>query len=319
MDLDVLFYVLAGVLVLVGIAGTVLPGLPGLPLVFAGMLLAAWAGDFQQVGWFPLVVLGLMTALSLGIDFLATAMGVAVPVGAPAEPPPPLFPAVPAEAAALDTWLSAAGVARDERLALVKSAVPLTTDPALLAAHSLAIQTLVAQVAALRPWLEQYDQQIAQLFAAHPDAGIFDCLPGAGPVLAPRLLTAMGTDRSHFADATAVSCFTGIAPVTEKSGKTQFWVHLRWSCPKFLRQTWHEFANSSLKTSAWARLLYDDLRTRMTHHEAVRKVAYKWQRIVWRMWQDRQSYDENRYLLQLQKRGLKLYTAAAIPASQPSE
>lgn len=75
MDLDVLFYVLAGVLVLVGIAGTVLPALPGLPLVFAGMLLAAWTGDFEQVGWLPLVVLGLMTALSLGIDFLATAMG----------------------------------------------------------------------------------------------------------------------------------------------------------------------------------------------------------------------------------------------------
>lgn len=75
MDIDVLLYVLAGVLVVVGIAGTVLPALPGLPLVFAGMLLAAWTGDFEQVGWLPLVVLGLMTALSLAIDFVATAVG----------------------------------------------------------------------------------------------------------------------------------------------------------------------------------------------------------------------------------------------------
>ena len=75
MDLQVLWYVLAGVLILVGIAGTVLPALPGLPLVFAGMLLAAWAGNFQQVGWFPLVLLGLLTALSVAIDFFATAMG----------------------------------------------------------------------------------------------------------------------------------------------------------------------------------------------------------------------------------------------------
>ena len=75
MDLQVLWYVLAGVLILVGIAGTVLPALPGLPLVFAGMVLAAWAGNFQQLGWLPLVVLGLLAALSVVIDFFATALG----------------------------------------------------------------------------------------------------------------------------------------------------------------------------------------------------------------------------------------------------
>ncbi|RDZ28291.1 DUF456 domain-containing protein [Lysobacter silvisoli] len=75
MDLTNVFYVLAGLLILVGIAGTVLPALPGLPLVFAGMVLAAWAGDFQQVGWIMLTVLGLLTLLSIGVDFLATAMG----------------------------------------------------------------------------------------------------------------------------------------------------------------------------------------------------------------------------------------------------
>lgn len=75
MDLQTLYYILAGVLVVVGIVGTVLPALPGLPLVFAGMVLAAWASDFEKVGWVTLVVLGLLTALSLGIDFLATAMG----------------------------------------------------------------------------------------------------------------------------------------------------------------------------------------------------------------------------------------------------
>ena len=75
MDPTPIYYVLAGLLILVGIAGTVLPALPGLPLVFAGMLLAAWAGNFQEVGWIPLLVLGLLTLLSLGIDFLATSLG----------------------------------------------------------------------------------------------------------------------------------------------------------------------------------------------------------------------------------------------------
>lgn len=75
MDLQTIYYVLAAVLVLVGIAGTILPALPGLPLVFAGMLLAGWAGDFQKVSVWMLVLLGLLTLLSLGIDFLATTLG----------------------------------------------------------------------------------------------------------------------------------------------------------------------------------------------------------------------------------------------------
>lgn len=75
MEPNTLYYLLAIVLVLVGIAGTILPALPGLPLVFAGMLLAAWAGDFQQVGVPMLVVLGLLTVFSLAVDFWATALG----------------------------------------------------------------------------------------------------------------------------------------------------------------------------------------------------------------------------------------------------
>ncbi len=75
MEPNTLYYLLAIALVVVGIAGTILPALPGLPLVFAGMLLAAWAGDFQQVGVPMLVVLGLLTVFSLAVDFWATALG----------------------------------------------------------------------------------------------------------------------------------------------------------------------------------------------------------------------------------------------------
>lgn len=75
MDPTTLYYLLAAALIVIGLAGTVLPALPGLPLVFGGMLLAAWAGDFQQVGIPILVLLGLLTLLSLGIDLWATALG----------------------------------------------------------------------------------------------------------------------------------------------------------------------------------------------------------------------------------------------------
>ena len=75
MSIEVLWLVLAVVLVCVGVAGSVLPALPGVPLVFAGLLVAAWAGDFERVGWVTLVVLGLLTVASFAIDLVATAMG----------------------------------------------------------------------------------------------------------------------------------------------------------------------------------------------------------------------------------------------------
>ena len=75
MDTQTILYLVAALLMVVGIAGTVLPALPGIPLVFAGMVVAAWAGDFQYVGWGWLVALGILTVLSLGIDLLAGSMG----------------------------------------------------------------------------------------------------------------------------------------------------------------------------------------------------------------------------------------------------
>ncbi|MDX3936546.1 DUF456 domain-containing protein [Stenotrophomonas sp.] len=75
MDHSFILYLLAIVLVLVGIAGVILPALPGIPLVFAGLLLAAWADDFVHVGGLPLTVLGLLTLLSFAVDILATVVG----------------------------------------------------------------------------------------------------------------------------------------------------------------------------------------------------------------------------------------------------
>ena len=70
-----LWYILAGALILLGLAGTILPALPGLPLVFAGMLLAAWADHFTRIGGWTIGVLALLTLVSIGVDVAATAMG----------------------------------------------------------------------------------------------------------------------------------------------------------------------------------------------------------------------------------------------------
>jgi uncharacterized protein YqgC (DUF456 family) len=75
MDATTIWYLLAGVLILAGLAGTILPALPGVPLVFAGMLLAAWANDFRDVSVLTVVVLGVLTLVSLAVDFLASMFG----------------------------------------------------------------------------------------------------------------------------------------------------------------------------------------------------------------------------------------------------
>ncbi len=70
-----LLWTLAVVLVVVGLAGVILPALPGTILIFAGLLLAAWADGFARVGIVTLVVIGLIGAASYGVDFAAAAMG----------------------------------------------------------------------------------------------------------------------------------------------------------------------------------------------------------------------------------------------------
>lgn len=70
-----IFYALAAALILVGLAGTILPALPGVPLVFAGMFIAAWVGDFTQIGWPTLTILGVLCVFAVVIDFVAGVLG----------------------------------------------------------------------------------------------------------------------------------------------------------------------------------------------------------------------------------------------------
>jgi len=73
--MTLLLWVLAVVLVAVGLAGIVLPALPGTILIFAGLLLAAWADGFARVGTGTLVLLGVIAAASYAVDFVAAALG----------------------------------------------------------------------------------------------------------------------------------------------------------------------------------------------------------------------------------------------------
>jgi transposase len=75
----------------------------------------------------------------------------------------------------------------------------------------------------------------------HPDSEIFSSLSGAGSALAPRLMALMGCERSRFHSSKEMAQYSGIAPVTERSGKAT-WVHRRFACSPFVKQSFHEFA-----------------------------------------------------------------------------
>lgn len=188
------------------------------------------------------------------------------------------------------------------RLERIVQAVPLTDETALLDTFALRVELVCRQLQLVTRAVAQYDAQIAELFPRHPDHAIFASLPGAGPVLAPRLLAALGAQRERYATAAALQCFTGIAPVTKQSGGKRV-VHRRYRCPLFQRQSFHEYAKESILWCRWAAAYYLQQRDRGgSHHTAVRALGYKWQRLIWRCWQSHTPYDDVRYEATLRQR-----------------
>src|SRR2546425_79432 len=193
-----------------------------------------------------------------------------------------------------------------QRRHAIKTATPLTTDEGVITPHALLVQALVAQLRVTLQAIADFDTAIVQRAQTHPDFPLFQALPGAGPVFAPRLLVAFGEQRARYASAAELQKYAGIAPVTERSGKKS-WVHWRLQCPKFLRQTFVEWAAASIRHSFWAQLYYQQQRDKgKAHQAAVRALAFKWIRILYRCWQDHTPYDESAYLQALNQRGSSL-------------
>jgi hypothetical protein len=128
------------------------------------------------------------------------------------------------------------------------------------------------------------DTAIAPHAQGHPDVPLFDALPGAGAVFAPRLLVAFGAQRERSTSADDLQKDAGIAPVTERSGKPA-WGHWRCQCPKFLRHTFVAWAAASVRHAFWARIYYQQQRDKgKAHQAAVRALACTWIRILFRCW-----------------------------------
>jgi transposase len=188
-----------------------------------------------------------------------------------------------------------------ELIQAIRAATPLTQDEAVIGPHALYVQTLARQLAELNQAIDQFDEELRQAVAQHADAPIFQALPGAGDALVPRLIAAFGSDRARYDSAEDLQTQSGIAPVTKRSG--QSWVIIRrQACPKFLRQTFHEFANCARQWSAWSQAFYAMKRSQgMKHHAAVRALAFKWIRILFRLWKTKTIYSETDYIRRLKQ------------------
>jgi len=195
----------------------------------------------------------------------------------------------------------------NKRLEAIAQMTPLSHDLALVEPAKVQVTMLARQLLQLSAALKEYDCKIAQLFARQADAFIWESFPGAGPTLAPRLCCAFGSERSRYQNAAALQQYSGIAPVTERSGKNQHWVHRRWGRPHFVHQSFFEYANQSVLHCAWAKLfVQEQIAKGKKHPTAVRALAFKWQRIMYVCWRDRVAYDEIAYLNTLKRRGSPL-------------
>jgi transposase len=207
----------------------------------------------------------------------------------------------------LEAFLRAGNVRRassiEKSIQAIGEEVPLHTDAAVTRPARLLVEALLPQLRVLSAGIARFETQVAELAPRQPDYELFDALPGAGPTFAPRLLIAFGENREPFPSARSLQKSAGIAPVMERSGSNA-WVHWRYSCSKFVRQTFVERAAQTIPRSVWAKAFYESCRARGARHQAgLRAPAFKWTRILHRCWLERVPYDESRYLMALQRRG----------------
>jgi transposase len=178
-----------------------------------------------------------------------------------------------------------------QRLECFAQASQFCGSPAVTRAKSLLALSLVKLLVLLEKQLQEYRKQIEKLFASHPDHDLFGSLPGAGPKLAPRLLSELGDDRTLFSDPESLQCYAGTAPVSFQSGQVHR-VYLRRQCNKYLRCAVHLWADLSRRWCQWAQVYYQQLRQRgKSHAQAVRCLGHRWLKIIWKMWQTRTAYD----------------------------
>lgn len=203
----------------------------------------------------------------------------------------------------------------DKRLKIFKEANQFCGSEAVIAAKSLLAVSLAKLLKALEHQLEDYRRRIQELFNQHPDRDLFGSLPGVGPTLGPRLLGEIGGDPHRFETTQSLQCVAGTAPVSFQSGQIHK-VRVRFQCSKVLRYVIHLWAGCSLKACSWAKVYYRQKRAEGKSHAcALRCLAQRLLKILWRMLQTRTPYDAEFHAKNQQAHGSWVLTLMNKPAS----
>jgi transposase len=168
--------------------------------------------------------------------------------------------------------------------------------PVILRTKARLAQTLGHQLRALAEEIAAYEAEIRRVLRTHPDGELYLSLPGAGDLLAARMVGELGDNRDRYRDAAVAQCTAGTAPVTRASGTSRT-VHVRRACIHPLRETMWHFAFCSTSHCAWAKAYYRAARGRGKQHaEAIRMLGNVWLRIIIAMRRDHRLYDQAVFL-----------------------
>lgn len=142
--------------------------------------------------------------------------------------------------------------------------------------------------------IKEIETEMNKITDEHSLGTIFKSLPGAGNVLACKLLGLFGDNKDRFDNYNGVQCLFGTAPKNYQSGMYHK-VIMRKACNKSARAILYKFAFSTLQFSPWAREYYDKQRARgKTHSVAVRALSNKWIKVIYKLWKDELFYEETK-------------------------
>jgi transposase len=192
----------------------------------------------------------------------------------------------------------------DKRLEIFGRATAFQGSEAVIKAKSQLAVSLCKVLRTVEQQLQIYREQIGELFAKHPDHDLFGSLPGAGEVLGPRLLAAIGTDLGRYGrELSVLQAFAGTAPISFQSGQIHK-ARMRWACDKFLRSTVHLWAECFWKYSPWGKVYYRKKRKEGKSHAcALRCLGQRLLKILFRMILDHKPYDAELHARNQEKHG----------------
>jgi transposase len=181
----------------------------------------------------------------------------------------------------------------------------IPVDPIVAKANTTFMLTLVAHLKLLNTQIDTYEENIMKLVDIHNDTPTFTSIPGVSSILSAELIASLGDDKDAFSDATQLQSLFGTSPVTRRSGNYKHFA-FRFACNKQGRNTLHQIAFVSIRTSAWAKNYYLKKRNEgKTHNHALRCLANIWLKIIFKLWKNKQKYDENIHLASITKHNLQ--------------